>query len=92
MSEINFLERSFSAKNSPKGGEGIWQSPEGLAYDAVGNEVDIGDTVKILSKHRMGQVFVVEKIEGKYDDPSNVRLWHHGWMNSTEILKIGESE
>lgn len=92
MSKNDFLERSFNAKNNPKGGEGIWKSPEGLAYDAVGNEVDIGDRVKILSKQRIGQVFVVEWIEEKYNDITNVRLWHHGWMNSTEILKIGESE
>lgn len=88
-----FLERTFRVNTVGIDWTAqVWKSPEGLAYDAVGNEVGIGDQVKILSKHRMGQVFVVEQIEEKYDDIANVRLWHHGWMNSTEILKIGESE
>lgn len=89
MSKIDFLERSFCENNSLPVVGGFWKSPEGLAYDAVGNEVDIGSTVKILSKNRMGQVFVVEAIGEKDSDIANVRLWKHGWMNSTEILKIG---
>lgn len=85
-----FLERTFRVNTvGIDWTDQVWKSPNGLAYDAVGNEVDIGNTVKILSKHRVGQVFVVEAIEEKYNDLSNVRLWNHGWVNSTEMLKIG---
>lgn len=85
-----FLERTFRVNTRGIDWTAqVWKSPNGLAYDAVGNEVDIGNTVKILSKHRAGQVFVVEAIEEDSDDPSNVRLWNRGWINSTEILKIG---
>ncbi len=88
-----FLERTFRVNTRGIDWTAqVWKSPNGLAYDAVGNEVDIGNTVKILSKYRAGQVFVVEAIEEKDNDVANVRLWNHGWMNSTEILKIGESE
>lgn len=85
-----FLERTFRVNTCGIDYTAqVWKSPNGLAYDAVGNEVDIGNTVKILSKNRMGQVYVVEEIEEDSDDPSNVCLWKHGWINSTEILKIG---
>lgn len=88
-----FLERTFRVNTRGIDWTAqVWKSPNGLAYDAVGNEVDIGNTVKILSKYRVGQVFVVEEIHKKDNDVANVRLWKHGWMNSTEILKIGESE
>ena len=88
-----FLERTFRVNTvGIDWTDQVWKSPNGLAYDAVGNEVDIGNTVKILSKDRVGQVFVVKQIGEKDNDITNVRLWKPGWINSTKILKIGESE
>lgn len=88
MSRIDFLERSFNAKNNPKGGEGIWQSPEGLAYDAVGNKVNEGDLVKFIGGNPL-KICKVAKVENDPEDPVNMYLEGQGWECSYEILKVG---
>lgn len=91
MSKINFLERSFDANNSPKGGEGIWQSPNGLAYDAVGNEVTEGDFVKFIGGSPL-KICKVAKVEDDPEDPVNMYLEGQGWECSYKILKVGGPE
>lgn len=91
MSKIDFLERSFNANNSPKGGEGIWQSPNGLAYDAVGNEVAEGDLVKFIGGDHP-KIYKVVKVEDDPEDPVNMDLERKGWECGYEILKVGGPE
>lgn len=91
MSKIDFLERSFNANNGGYETDDIWLSPNGLAYDAVGNEVGVGDVVKLL-ENGSGTLLSVSKIESDPNDFFNMTVSKMGWVASCKALKVGGPE
>lgn len=91
MSKTDFLERSFNMNNNGDDGTGFWLSPNGLAYDAVGNEVGVGDLVKLI-EHGSGTLLSVSKIEIDPDDSYNMNLSKMGWAFSCKVLKVSGPE
>lgn len=91
MSKNDFLERSLDVNNNGFESGDIWLSPNGLAYDAVGNEVDVGDLVKLL-ENGSGTLLSVSEIESDSGDPYNMNLSKMGWVNSCKVLKVGGPE
>lgn len=91
MSKIDFLERSFNANIGGYETDDIWLSPNGLAYDAVGNEVGVGDLVKLL-ENGFGALHNVSKIESDPNDSFNMNVSKMGWISSCKVLKVSGLE